>query len=493
MTSLFIAIIASLPCSAEPPQIPADKFGIHVIDEHGGGVPLVELRTVNEIRCVTDNAGWIVWDEPGLMDRDVFWHVSGPGIEREKDGFGFRGLRAVTRRGTFVECRVKTANIATRIGRLTGQGRYRDSELLGLPVPASNITEASVVGQDSVQAVSFNDQLFWLWGDTNQTRYPLGNFKTTCATTPRDIDPEKGFEFDYFRNPKQPELLRPMMPTTEPGVVWMFGLMSVKDGNGRDRLFAGFSRRPGLSPAHEQGIAEYDPEVGHFKKVAEVSKDNDWALPIGHAVLHQSDDGDYFYFCRPFAHVRVRANVAAISNPLAYELSQWDESSSSWIWRHGDKPTTQEDERQLLVSGKIKPDHIRYQLKDALTGQVVTLHTGSIAWNSYRNRFVMVALQITNEKSSPSHLGEMWYAESNAITGPWTTAVKIASHPKYSFYNPVHHQFFDREEGRIIYFEGTYTNQFSGNPIATARYDYNQVLYRLDLSDSRLAASHEDR
>ena len=38
----------------------------------------------------------------------------------------------------------------------------------------------------------------------------------------------------------------------------------------------------------------------------------------------------------------------------------------------------------------------------------------------------------------------------------------------------------------MIYFEGTYTREFSGNPVATPRYDYNQLMYRLDLADPRL-------
>jgi len=39
----------------------------------------------------------------------------------------------------------------------------------------------------------------------------------------------------------------------------------------------------------------------------------------------------------------------------------------------------------------------------------------------------------------------------------------------------------------VIFFEGTYTHSFSGNPEQTPRYDYNQVLYKLDLDDPRLA------
>lgn len=129
----------------------------------------------------------------------------------------------------------------------------------------------------------------------------------------------------------------------------------------------------------------------------------------------------------------------------------------------------------------------RFQIKDAVTGSDIIFHTGSIVWNEYRKRFVLIGLQVAHDKTSPSYLGEIWYAESDALTGPWGKAIKVASHPSYSFYNPIHHSFFDREDGRIIYFEGTYTNQFSGNPVGTPRYDYNQIMYRLDLDDPRLS------
>jgi hypothetical protein len=34
----------------------------------------------------------------------------------------------------------------------------------------------------------------------------------------------------------------------------------------------------------------------------------------------------------------------------------------------------------------------------------------------------------------------------------------------------------------LIYFEGTYANTFSGNSTPTPLYDYNQIMYRLDLA-----------
>ena len=87
----------------------------------------------------------------------------------------------------------------------------------------------------------------------------------------------------------------------------------------------------------------------------------------------------------------------------------------------------------------------------------------------------------------PSPFGELWYAEANAPTGPWGTAVKVLSHDNYTFYNPRLHPEFTPDESPMLIFEGTYTATFAKHPPATPRYDYNQMLYRLDLDDPALA------
>ena len=75
-------------------------FRIEVVDdENGRGVPLVELRTVNQIRYVTDSNGIVAFDEPGLLGLKVFFHVKSHGYEYPKDGFGNRGLALDTRPG----------------------------------------------------------------------------------------------------------------------------------------------------------------------------------------------------------------------------------------------------------------------------------------------------------------------------------------------------------------------------------------------------------
>jgi len=44
----------------------------------------------------------------------------------------------------------------------------------------------------------------------------------------------------------------------------------------------------------------------------------------------------------------------------------------------------------------------------------------------------------------------------------------------------------------VLLFEGTYTMQFADRPVPTARYDYNQILYRLDLDDPALAGARQE-
>ena len=489
-TALAIGLF-TFAASAEETAVLAPYFGIHVVDEATGrGIPLVEIRTVNDVKHVTDNAGWIAFHEPGMMDRDLFWHVSGPGIEVKADGFGFRCLRAKTTTGSSVTMKVKNTNVATRLCRLTGQGLYRDSELLGLPVPVPSVMEPGVTGQDSVQAVPYGDKVFWLWGDTNLMRYQLGNYNTTVTFTQRDAHPENGLKFEYLADAEKPEFLRKMMPSEQPGAVWLFGLMALSDESGKERVFSGFSRQRGLVPPDERGIAEYDPGLGRFRKAADIAKEEKHRFPSGHAVRVKTGDGDHFYFTTSFANTRVKAVATSITDPAAYELLRFDKDKRDWVWQKSDSPTTPAEEKTMIKSGDMREDQALHQLTDAATGKPLSLHGASIQWNEWRKKFVLIGVQFGG-REDPSAFGEVWYAEAPEVIGPWRQAVKVASHPRYTYYNPVHHGFLDREGGRMIYFESTYTLEFSGNPTGTIRYDYNQLMYRLDLVDEKLKPAQQ--
>ncbi|HEY1381118.1 MAG TPA: hypothetical protein VGF55_30240 [Gemmataceae bacterium] len=141
--------------------------------------------------------------------------------------------------------------------------------------------------------------------------------------------------------------------------------------------------------------------------------------------------------------------------------------------------------------------HFTIKVIDAQTGRGVplvelrTVHGvtrftdssgGSVYWNKHRRRWVVIAVGT----GGTSFLGEVWYAEAQTPTGPWGDAVRVVSDDRYGFYNAKQHPGFAKDNGRVIYFEGTYSHTFSGNPNPTPRYDYNQIMCRLDLSDPRV-------
>jgi hypothetical protein len=91
MTVLLLATLGFLAAPADVPPAPR-PFVITVVDDQTGrGVPLVELKTVNELRYVTDSAGVVAIIEPGLTGQTVFFHIKSHGYEYPKDGFGYRG------------------------------------------------------------------------------------------------------------------------------------------------------------------------------------------------------------------------------------------------------------------------------------------------------------------------------------------------------------------------------------------------------------------
>ena len=84
-----------------------------------------------------------------------------------------------------------------------------------------------------------------------------------------------------------------------------------------------------------------------------------------------------------------------------------------------------------------------------------------------------------------SLLGEIWFAEAPAPNGPWKTAKRIITHHEYSFYNPSQHEYFIKDDGRFLYFEATFTNTFT-DTAPVPRYNYNQMMYKLDLANPEL-------
>jgi hypothetical protein len=219
---------------------PKDYFIITVVDEQTGrGVPLIELKTTNDLRMWTDSAGVVAFLEPGLMNQRVFFHISGHGYEFPKDGFGIAGKAFDVTPGGSASVKIKRVNIAQRLYRLTGGGIYRDSVLAGLKPPIKEpLLNAKVFGQDSIQRVIYNGKIHWFWGDTNRPAYPLGHFGMSGAISelPANggLDPSLGVDYRYFTG--QDGFARPTVPGEN--LRWIDGLVVLKDDARKERLVA---------------------------------------------------------------------------------------------------------------------------------------------------------------------------------------------------------------------------------------------------------------
>ncbi|MBN2211550.1 MAG: hypothetical protein JW709_09165 [Sedimentisphaerales bacterium] len=427
---------------------------IEVVEKGSGwSVPLVELRTIHNVRFVSDNAGVIAFDLPELMGRETWFTVIGHGYEIPKDGFGFSGVRLTPQPGAILKVEVARTIIARRLGRLTGAGLYANSQLLG---EQRDWKESGILGCDSVQNAVHRGRLFWLWGDTALARYPLGIFNGTSATTavkPLDkFEPPLKLVYNYITDDKGNP--RGVADIPGEGATWITGYVSLPDKDGVEHLVGSYVKVKPPMEGVEWGLCLWNDDKEVFERLTVIWTKSQESpehppLPDGHPIFWTDDKGKrWLMFGNPLPTLRCPATFEAWQDRSAWEVL-----------------TPQET------------------IPAAGSGDPVKPHSGSMAFNPWRKRWVTVFMQFFGK---PSAFGEVWYAEADTPTGPWGPAVKVLTHDNYTFYNPRLHPEFTAENSPILIFEGTYSMMFADRPPPTPRYDYNQILYRLDLDDPAL-------
>lgn len=505
LLGLLCVLSAALPSRAAP----ADYFQITVVDaDTGRGVPLVELKTTNALTFYTDSNGIVAVDDPDLLGHSVWFDVKSHGYEYPADGFGYRGRALDVKAGGQAKITLKRVNIAERLYRITGAGIYADSVRVGAKVPIQQpLMNGLVVGQDTVMATPYRGKLYWFYGDTSKPSYPLGQFATSGATSPLPSaggpDPSVGINLTYWVDKEG--FSRPMLPLPGfGGPVWVGGLFTLTGADKQEHLYTHYTHLDGSGKAAEQGLAQFDDAAAQFKPVHPFALDT--PLYVDGHPFFASSAGQRYLYCQsktslamPF--VRVLADRTHVLDNATYQgytclpiggkfdgantkLDRTAAGKLVYAWKTNTPVLSYDDLQTLVSKGVMKSDEVLAPLRDIDTDAPVHSHGGSVHWNPYLKRWVMISGQAGG---TSSYLGELWFAEADTPVGPWVYARKIITHDKYTFYNPTQHPFFDQDGGRVIYLEGTYTNTYSGTATQTPRYNYNQIMYRLTLSDLRLS------
>lgn len=497
-----IPIVTGIPVSNGADAGPS-AFVLKFVDESTGRpVPLVEARTVHGVTHVSDNDGVTAWTEPELSGQEVHFTVKSHGYEMQADGFGYRGGRVRVVPGETVTWKLQRRQIAQRLYRVTGAGRLAESQAAGLVRGDDTraVTRAKVTGQDSVQMTPYRNELHWLWGDTSRLAYPLGNFHVPSARTPMpgpdSWDPGRDIPLVYFEDSKT-GLAAETCRMAGDGPTWASALATVMDETNEPRLVCWYAKIKPPMETYRRGVAVWNDRTNRFESHREFGPDPAGPPDGSHDSKRVENGIEWNYFADPLPFTRVRAKLSDYADPAAYERWTCEIAESTerkpaierdaqgravFRWRVGGRAFDQKRQKELVSKGVLKPEEcpIRFRAAD---GGELAVSRGSVAWNAFRKKWVMIFGQMFAKESL---LGEIWYAEADEPSGPWTGAVKIVTHEKYSFYNVTHHAELDSKDGRLIRFEGTYSTMFSGREEPTPRYDYNQILYELDLADPRL-------
>jgi hypothetical protein len=468
------------PAHAQAADRPAAEhlFVVQVVDEATGrGVPLVQFRTLHEQAWHTDSNGIIAIVDPWLLGHDVFFRIRSHGylLVADDQVWDEPGKVLAVRPGARATIRMRRINIAERLYRITGAAIYGHSVAAGLPVPIREpLLSGGVTGQDTGAAIPYNGLIYWFWGDT----FGLAdaNFNVSGATAPLPgpggTDPDAGIDLTYFVD--EHGFSRPMLPMDMP-LSWVESLMVIRDPAGVERLVATWARVGENLEPEERGVAVFDDSLGVLKTIAAMPADR--KAHSSHPVRVVHGDRAWWYL---YPHRRVPDDWYAVQDPGAYESYTCPPPGGApqCSWKRGTSfIETADEEQRAIREGRLHPDAAHFALVDVETGHSLASGIGSIAWNSYVGRWIMIG----------GGFGEVFYSEADAPEGPWRCARRIVQHDRYNFYNVAHLPFLDRDDGRVIYFEGTYTTGFVQGAVPTPLYDYNQVMYRLSLDDPRLS------
>jgi hypothetical protein len=474
-----------------PVPPPASCFGVLAIDRlTRRGVPLVVMTTAEET-FVTDSQGFVADCRPDHAGQAVTFTVSSDGYSLAS---GSATLQVAGGQVTTLE--LDRQNLAERLYRVTGEGIYRDSILLGLTTPLAHpVIDSLVMGEGLAGETIFKGEVFWVWNDAFGPSRSVGGPRVAGAVSPMmgqlgALDPQLGVNAEYFTAADgfAKAVIDDPAPTSTP--IEVTSLLAVSAVGEQERLFAVYAKLGADLSVASRGLAEFNTTKQLFVPGTLSYAVDDAVIPDGEPILFNQAGVGQFYFSSP---VRIAATAKALTTPTGYEA--WTaiqpgtqtvlggaDGAASYAWRTGASLTT----AAALASAGLGADQ---SLDDHVTDPVTGAHIASLStagtWNARRGRFVRILEQSGGTSSAA---GEIWYLEGDTPMGPWVYARQILTHTAYGLLSPWVHWDLGQTDDRFVLFEGTYSKRLEAQeaPIVP-RYDSNQMMYRLDVDDARLA------
>ena len=212
--ALLAGVLVLAPAFADPaPRDGGDGrpyFTIQVVvDENGSGVPLIELRTVNALRCPPE-AATASWPQASGADGDRTSTSTSPvpATFTPADGFGQRGhaARHGPRRGGRAEGR--RINIADSVLPSSHRrGIYADSILTGVKAPLkAPVLNGRVLGSDCGTQRGPSRKILLVLGRFRPPSLPAGQLQRAGGgfqlPAHGGLKPEPGVDLDYFLDAK---------------------------------------------------------------------------------------------------------------------------------------------------------------------------------------------------------------------------------------------------------------------------------------------------